>query len=70
MSPFDGRWWRKSTFSGSGGCVEVLPTPGAVQVRDTKDREGSVLTFTHDEWRAFTQGVKNLEFDIEDPAEQ
>jgi len=31
--------WRTSTFTDNGAsCVEVAPGPGAVRVRDTKDR--------------------------------
>jgi hypothetical protein len=43
--------WRKSSYSTNGGeCVEVLP--GAeVLVRDTKDREGGILTASAPTWR-------------------
>jgi hypothetical protein len=52
--------WRKSTFSGNGGdCVEVARNlPGIVAVRDSKDPDGPVLTFTADEWRAFISGAR------------
>ena len=51
--------WRKSSYSGSNGgeCVEVA-TAGAVLVRDTADRNGPVLTFTPDAWRAFTTAIR------------
>jgi hypothetical protein len=48
--------WRKSTKSGGNGgsCVEVADNlPGAVLVRDTKDRDGGTLAFGPDAWRAF-----------------
>ena len=48
--------WRKSTKSGSNGgaCVEVADNlPGRVLVRDSKDPQGPVLTFTPWEWQAF-----------------
>jgi Domain of unknown function (DUF397) len=34
--------WRKSSYSGNNGgpCIEVTDAPGAMLVRDTKDREG------------------------------
>lgn len=56
--------WRKSTFSGNGGdCVEVASNlPGIVAVRDSKDPDGPVLTFTADEWRAFISGARAGEF--------
>jgi hypothetical protein len=56
--------WRKSTNSSiNGACVEVRRVPTAVQVRDTKDRSGPVLSFPADAWRGFITGVHNGEFD-------
>ena len=47
--------WRISTHSANGStCVEVAPNlPGIVAVRDSKNRQGPVLTFTPHAWRAF-----------------
>ncbi|MER5973456.1 DUF397 domain-containing protein [Streptomyces sp. NPDC002055] len=47
--------WRTSSHSGSDGgqCVEVATCPGAVHVRDSKDRSGPALNFTPDAWSAF-----------------
>ena len=46
--------WRKSTRSGAqGDCVEVGTAPGFVGVRDSKDRGGSVLTFSRSQWAEF-----------------
>jgi Domain of unknown function (DUF397) len=62
-----GAVWRKSSRSaGNGGdCVEVARNlPGAVAVRDSKDPDGPKLTFTPDEWVAFTAGIKTGEFDL------
>jgi hypothetical protein len=56
--------WYKSTASASGGCVEVRLTPEHVHVRDTKDKLGAILTFTHAEWQAFLAGVRLGEFDL------
>jgi hypothetical protein len=45
--------WRKASYSGTngGGCVEVArPRPGTVAVRDSKNPDGAVLTFTAREW--------------------
>jgi hypothetical protein len=61
--------WTKSRLSGStgGGCVEArLDTGlGTIQVRDSKRRGlGPVLTFTHEEWVVFVQGVGLGEFDV------
>ncbi|MGW3783112.1 DUF397 domain-containing protein [Micromonospora chokoriensis] len=46
--------WRTSTRSGSeGDCVEVAGFAETVGVRDSKDRQGPVLTFTPSAWTAF-----------------
>jgi hypothetical protein len=55
--------WRKSTRSGTNGCVEVALLDTEVAVRDSKDRGGSVLVFTANEWATFLRGVRDGEFD-------
>ncbi len=57
--------WIKSSFSyANGDCVEVASlADGQVGVRDSKDSESAVLRFTSAEWKAFTAGVRNGEFD-------
>ncbi len=58
--------FRKSSFSDSGGCVEVAKfADGSVQVRDTKDPAHTTLTFTTHEWAMFLKGVRNNEFETE-----
>ncbi|WP_344973881.1 DUF397 domain-containing protein [Streptosporangium fragile] len=68
--------WRKSSLSGSGqNCVEVRladtastaaePTTDADRlflVRDSKDPDGPVLSFTPSEWDAFITGIKGGAF--------
>ena len=52
--------WRTSTRSSNGGdtCVEVADNlSDAVHVRDSKDREGPILTFFPDAWRSFVHTV-------------
>jgi hypothetical protein len=59
--------WRKSARSGGtgGNCVEVAGNlPGIVAVRDSKDPDGPALIFTPDEWRAFSAGIRDGEFDL------
>jgi hypothetical protein len=58
--------WRKSSRSGnSGNCVEVARNlPGAVAVRDSKDRGGPVLVVTPAQWRTLTAGIKAGEHDM------
>jgi hypothetical protein len=51
--------WRKSSFSGNGGnCLEIGQTEDAILVRDTKDRDGAVLTVSADAWAEFTAALK------------
>ena len=57
--------WHKSAASGSGNCVEVAATRERVLVRDTKDRNGPVLSFTAAEWSAFLAGVADGAFSHE-----
>jgi hypothetical protein len=37
--------WRKSSFSGNENCVELAHLGSAIAVRDSKDPEGTLLTF-------------------------
>lgn len=56
--------WRKSTRSGStGNCVEVAMLLPVVMVRDSKDREGPVVSFTTGQWASFVHGIKSGQFD-------
>lgn len=48
--------WRVSSYSTSGGgsnCVEVGFTARRIAVRDSKDRNGPMLTFGGSDWKAF-----------------
>jgi hypothetical protein len=58
-------WIKASESNGSGGnnCVEVAFLDDATLVRDSKDRDGPVLTFTRDEFDAWVDGAKKGEFD-------
>jgi hypothetical protein len=57
--------WRKSTRSGdNGACVEVRRVQGTIQVRDSKDRSGPVLSFTLGEWEALLAGTKAGKFNL------
>ncbi|ONI79332.1 hypothetical protein ALI144C_26280 [Actinosynnema sp. ALI-1.44] len=47
--------WRKSSYSGSeSACVEVALVPGAVAIRDTKNRDAGALVLATSAWRALT----------------
>ena len=53
-----------SSRSGSSNCVEVSRMPdGRVAVRDSKNRDGPLLTFTSAQWARFVADIKNKEFD-------
>lgn len=45
------------------GCVEAARGDEAVLLRDSKDPQSPILSFTRDEWAAFVLGVKAGEFD-------
>ncbi|MGW2779980.1 DUF397 domain-containing protein [Streptomyces populi] len=48
-------WRRKSSYSTGGGgeCVEVAAVPGAVLVRDSKQRDGEQLAIGAAAWTGF-----------------
>ncbi|MFF5172425.1 DUF397 domain-containing protein [Micromonospora sp. NPDC000089] len=56
--------WFKSSKSGPNcdNCVEVAYVPGAVGVRDSKDKTGPALVFAPGGWHAFVAGARNGAF--------
>ncbi len=57
--PTGGPRWRKSKYStGNGECVEVTATQGRVSVRDSKDPEGPVLSYSVTAFRSFLGEAK------------
>lgn len=52
--------WRKSPFSDSKtqDCVEVAWVDWLVAVRDSKNPDGPVLTFTPATWHGFLTGIR------------
>ena len=61
--------WRRSTASGGGGgnCVEVSITSEYVLMRHSRSPHGPRLKFSFAEWEAFLTGVRDGEFDIDQP---
>jgi hypothetical protein len=55
--------WKKSTRSGSNGCVEVNLALPEVGVRDSKDPAGPVISFAPGSWHAFVEQVRAGRFD-------
>ena len=52
--------WRKSSYSNTGAnCLEVAETrSGKVAVRDSRNPDDGVLTFSPDEWQTFVAKVR------------
>lgn len=51
--------WRKASYSaGNGECVEVASALGQVSVRDSKDPEGPVLTYSADAFQSFLDAAR------------
>ena len=68
-----GATWRKSSYSGEdgGASIEIAVLRGSkegsdhvIAMRDGSHPDGPALIFTPDEWRAFTAGVNDGEFDL------
>jgi Domain of unknown function (DUF397) len=54
--------FRTSSYSGGeGNCIAVANDTGRVAVMDTKDKQGPVLRFSADAWKAFAKQLKNLD---------
>jgi uncharacterized protein DUF397 len=50
--------WRKSRASNSGACVEVAAVGGSVLVRDSANRDGTVLRWSAAAWSAFVMQAR------------
>lgn len=58
-SDHHGITWRKASRSvGNGECVEISSHPGLVSIRDSKNPEGPVLSYSADAFRSFLDVVK------------
>ena len=58
--------FRKSSFSGGGGCVEVRLLPdGRIALRDSKDTSLAPNHYTPTAWTAFLAGIRAGEFDLQ-----
>ncbi|MGC4771520.1 DUF397 domain-containing protein [Micromonospora sp. DT44] len=58
MKALDNQWRTSTRSGGNGACVEARYADHTTQVRDSKDRSGSVLSFDPSAWSAFIQGLK------------
>jgi Domain of unknown function (DUF397) len=68
-----GAVWRRPARGGAedGSCIEVAVVAGSkegsdhvIAMRDGRNPGGPALIFTPEEWRAFTAGVMDGEFDL------
>lgn len=51
--------WRTSSYSASNGsCVEIAPLADGTAIRDTKDRDGGMLTVNQQAWAGFRATLK------------
>lgn len=58
------RWFKSSRSGADKNCVEVaFLTNNTVGVRDSKNRSGSALAFSADEWSAFLSAATRGAFD-------
>lgn len=51
--------WRRSSFCGTGACVEIKPAADRQYMRDSKEENGEILAFSHAAWGSFVSGIKN-----------
>lgn len=64
----NGILFKKSSYSPRelrGTCVGVSFNKSSILVINTNKRD-NMISFTHEEWRAFIKGAKDGEFDLED----
>lgn len=58
MKSLDNQWRTSSRSGGNGACIEARYADQATQVRDSKDRQGPVLSFSPGQWTCFIAGIK------------
>jgi Domain of unknown function (DUF397) len=56
--------WRKARRSANNGaCVELAPAAGQILIRDSKDQNGPVISYSGNSWRLFLAAAKTGCFD-------
>jgi hypothetical protein len=62
----DNLQWRKARRSANNGaCVEVAPANGHVLVRDSKNQDGLIMSYSADSWYVFLAGARAGQFDLD-----
>jgi hypothetical protein len=56
-------WIKASASTASGDCVEMRRKDDRVQIRDSKNPDGAVLTFSGAQIAAWLEGARRGEFD-------
>ena len=64
VAALSGARWRKSSYSSDTGgeCIEGATAEGIAAIRDSKDPEGPVLTFTPEAFSSFVTSAANGTF--------
>ncbi|GAA3598670.1 DUF397 domain-containing protein [Kineosporia mesophila] len=60
----DTEWIKASASQASGDCVEMRRHDGLIQVRDSKDPDGPILSFPRSPMAAWLDAAGNGEFDV------
>jgi Domain of unknown function (DUF397) len=60
IDPMDNTWSKSSHSASNGACVEARTVNNMVQVRDSKDPNGPVLTVDRDTWTDLVNWAKTL----------
>ncbi len=55
--------WHKSSRCESSGCVEVAAAGQQIMVRDSKDQNSPILTFSQAAWADFVDGLRAGDFE-------
>ena len=55
--------WRKGSRCDSSACVEVALITDRAAMRDSKQANGPILSFSVREWSSFLAGVRAGDFD-------
>jgi hypothetical protein len=59
-------FWRKSSYSNSGDCLECLIGTDEVRLRDSTRRSSGELHLNRSQWRAFLAEIKAGEANLPD----